>query len=438
MNQYNEANQNVKEAENKVQEALNSKEGKQVTEEVEAETEKLKNDAKLNATTTENLSAMRLQSVWLTEDDIKKLYKRWKENISKKDVVDLVTSLKDPYLSDIVWYIKKNDIEWMQKYLNGKIEDWKINKEELEKYLKDRGIRLNSWKILEDWKFGPQTLYTMKFIIEEVQEGWKEKNKEGGNEKKEDKERPDLSWIPEEMAKVIDEVRATDVNTDRLGRRWKGTPEDWSPERNLKDGAPWDNNWNVDLDSWRVSIATWGKKLNGDIDSHVPGNRCELDMKNGIIYVICDKYEYEFPVKLNGGLEMDANWYPKDTEQNRMKIKAFTRVWNLMNYIKAHYVFNWGRHGFEQKRGKNLEFNDGDFVDTDILTSDGFEKINKDYASVWMKFEKGEINELAALCNAMKYDIGWVSIDELDEGLYQEDIDRMKPYSRNFGNKKTS
>ncbi len=63
MNQYNEANQNVKEAENKVQEALNSKEGKQVTEEVEAETEKLKNDAKLNATTTENLSAMRLQSV---------------------------------------------------------------------------------------------------------------------------------------------------------------------------------------------------------------------------------------------------------------------------------------------------------------------------------------------------------------------------------------
>lgn len=422
MNWFNEANQNVKEAENKVQEALNSKEGKQATEEVEAETEKLKNDAKLNATTTENLSAMRLQSVWLTEDDIKKLYKRWKENISKKDVVDLVTSLKDPYLSDIVWYIKKNDIEWMQKYLNGKIEDWKINKEELEKYLKDRGIRLNSWKILEDWKFGPQTLYTMKFIIEEVQEGWKEKNKEGGNEKKEDKERPDLSWIPEEMAKVLDGIRATD------------TDKDWSPERNLKDGAPWDNNWNVDLDSWRVSIATWGKELNGDVNSHVPGNRCELDLKKGIIYVVCDKYEYEFPIKLNNGLEMDANWYPKDSAENRTKIKAFTKVWNLMNHIKANYVFNWGRHWFEQKRGCNLEFNDGTFQDTDILKEKGFKEINKAYATVWMEFGKHEVNELAALCNAMKYDIGWVSIDELDDGLYQEDIDRMKHYSKTFEN----
>jgi hypothetical protein len=51
-----------------------------------------------------------------------------------------------------------------------------------------------------------------------------------------------------------------------------------------------------------------------------------------------------------------------------------------------------------------------------------------------MEFGKHEVNELAALCNAMKYDIGWVSIDELDDGLYQEDIDRMKHYSKTFEN----
>ena len=400
-----------------------SPEAKKTTEETRADVEKAGKE----------VNALHLTGAAVDElkkEDIGKLFRWWKESISTDQVAEAVNSLKDKeFKGKIIEYIKSKNIKEMQKYINDKIKTGYIDKAKLSEALKSKWIRFDEDNGIDmDGRFWPQTLETLKHIAEVTENsiGWgqdkpKEEEKPWEKEKKESAERPDLSWIPNEMAKVLDGIRATDDSKDR------------SPERNLKDGAPWDSNWNIDFKSGLISIATWGKELNGEIDSHVPGNRCELDWKNGIIYVICDKYKYEMPVKVNNGLEMDEKWYPKDTAENRTKIQAFTKVLNLMNMLKANYVFNWWKYSFEHSWW-DLEYNNGTLDDTEIVSEEAFDKINNSYATVWVKFDKAEKRDMACLLNAMKYDIGKVTMDEIEDGCYDEDVQRSKHFSKKFEN----
>lgn len=367
-------------------------------------------------------------------------WRTWKgtyERITKQDVADIVNKLQEPYNSDISDFIKKRDIKGMQEYLNKKIDDWEIDKVELENYLSGKKIRFDG-HILVDWKFGPQTLYTMKFIIKkQLEQPNPDNQKPRDNEKPKDpeprepekptapetrEELPDLSWIPEEMDEVLDDV----FNTNRDDFKWDN-------ERNLQEGNPWDNWFNIDASRKRISLATWGKEINGEITSHVKGNRCELDWEKGIIYVICDQYEYEMPVKVSNWLELDQKWYPKDTVENRKKVNAFTKVWNLMNMLKANYVFNWWNYSFEHSWW-DIEYNNGVVDDTEIVSGKAFDAINNNYATVWVNFGEEERRDMACLLNAMKYDVGKLTMDEIEDGCTDADVDRSKHFSKKFAN----
>jgi hypothetical protein len=102
--------------------------------------------------------------------------------------------------------------------------------------LKKRNIPFNG-SIIEDGKFGPQTLETIKFVLKEQKETMG----------------PDLDWIPQEMSIVIGRVK--DVRRDL----------NWSPERNIGE-----DNFNVDTKRHIISITTWGTSLNSPEREHVP------------------------------------------------------------------------------------------------------------------------------------------------------------------------
>lgn len=107
----------------------------------------------------------------LVEDDIQAPLYGWngREQITKENVVKTVNELQGKYKTDVINFIKWNKIEELQKYLNEKIISWEIDKDLLEKALKQKNIPFN-WQIKLDWKLGPQTLATISFIVKEQKE----------------------------------------------------------------------------------------------------------------------------------------------------------------------------------------------------------------------------------------------------------------------------
>ena len=88
-----------------------------------------------------------------------RLYRWGRESITQQQVMDIVNGLKEPYNSEVSGYIEQNDILWLQKYLNSKIDSWEIDLPWLREALKKRKIWLeNDRHIKEDDKFWPQTL----------------------------------------------------------------------------------------------------------------------------------------------------------------------------------------------------------------------------------------------------------------------------------------
>jgi len=121
--------------------------------------------------------------------------------ITKQEVMDTVNNLKEPYHTDISRFIRNKDILWLQKYLNEKIKEWKIDAKKLEEALKAKWIRFD-WAILEDWKFWPQTLEAIKFILEQQEE-----------EKKDEKKPEDKKEEPEQVEPTEEEKKnITNIN----------------------------------------------------------------------------------------------------------------------------------------------------------------------------------------------------------------------------------
>ena len=117
-----------------------------------------------------------------------------KATIDKQEVKNVLNELKDPYKSEIRDFINKVDVEWLQKYLNGLIDNWKVDKIKLWEELTALEIWLdNGWHILEDWKFWPQTLWVIK-VLNQTSEGEKKKDDEEEYEKKEEKKEK-IEWV---------------------------------------------------------------------------------------------------------------------------------------------------------------------------------------------------------------------------------------------------
>ncbi len=100
--------------------------------------------------------------------DNTKLYGWGKEKLTKKQVMQLVGWIPSPYGREFVKRIENGDIKWLQKFLNGIVDKlglWRNAK--FKATLKSKGMWLKDGKhILEDWKLGPQTMETLKFLAE--------------------------------------------------------------------------------------------------------------------------------------------------------------------------------------------------------------------------------------------------------------------------------
>lgn len=403
---------------------------KQQTNRVEGADAKNFEEAKAKAKATvdalwENVhlteATMAALNAFLKESDIWKIDKRRNKDwsyveVTKNDVLNIVNKLKEPYKGDIFDFIKSNDIEWMQEYLNQKIDEWRIDKDKLAEFLKEKKIRFDG-HIEVDWKFGPQTLYTMKFIIKKQKEDKNDKGDEEDKEYKEDKEDLNQDWIEKEMWDALDELRN--------GKNGK----DWHSERN--DG---DNKSAIDVDKSKkiASLTTWTREVGGSTENKLPNNKCELDLTNGKYYVYCGGEKYEMPLTTQP-LDLDENWYPTHTPDNVLRVRAFTRIWNLMNMLKVHYVVNWGGYSFEESEWE-LEYNNGTFNDTEIVSKKAFEDLNQTFHNVWIKFDKAAIRDMACLLNAMKLDAEKLTEDELNDGCTDADVAYSKQLSHKHNN----
>jgi len=442
-------------------------------EEFNAKAKSTRDAFKENVQTVAALNALIKSDVWKID---KRRNKDWTSvEVTKDDVINVVNNLWEPYHTEISNFIKQKDIEWMQRYLNEKIRGWDIDKAELENFLKSKRISFNG-EILEDWKFGPQTLYTMKFIIKKQKEDKKDKDngkdkddsnhnhndnkddnhndvrtwdnnniiiinppsdredkkdkedKEDKEDKKDKKEKnkeekeklPNLDWIKKEMGNMID------------GLRNGKTDKNWYEERH---DANWRDMFSINTKDKIISLTTRGTKIEGWVESRVDNNRCELDWKTWKIYVFCWNYKYEMPQKTQK-LVLDEQWNPVENAENKQKIRAFTEVWNLMNMLKANYIFNWWDYSFEES-GWDIEYNNGEisnlrFQDTEIVSSEAFDRINSKYFGTWIRFDKTERKEMACLLNAMKLDQQKLTLDELEDGCTDDDVELSKKLSHTY------
>ena len=100
--------------------------------------------------------------------DDTKLYGWGKEKLTKEQVMELVGWIPHPYWKEFVKRIENGDIKWLQQFLNGIVDKlglWRNAK--FKATLKSKGMWLKDDKhILEDWKLGPQTMETLKFLAE--------------------------------------------------------------------------------------------------------------------------------------------------------------------------------------------------------------------------------------------------------------------------------
>lgn len=378
-----------------------------------------------------------VQSVAPSEVDGLRLYKWGRESITKAQVLEIVNGLKEPYNTEVSDFIKQNNIKWLQKYLNSKIDSWEIDLAGLRDALTRKGIWLEGGNhIREDNKFWPQTLETIRFFAKEqpinpdpTPEPDPKPDPENPDEDVE--KEPNLDWIIEEMNDAIQGVRDTDKTKNR------------SPERN---GKGFDN-FDVDKKRKRIIIKTWGTALNDGEKKAVPDNRCEMDWTTGEIYVTCKNNTYKLPVHL-GAFEVDKNGYPVQKRgNNNMMVRAFTEVWNLMNMLKAHAVFNW-KWAIEYQTfwsdfggwAKWIHLNNGFgwwFTDTRLVSEETLNQLSTRYSNLWLKFDKQTKIQTASLLTAMKLDlwkIKWnpdierVGLDPLDD----EHKRWVKHYSKTY------
>ena len=361
-----------------------------------------------------------IASFWWENDIDTPLYGwNWREKITKKDVLDVVNALKEPFNTEITNFIKKNDIEGLQKYLNQKIKDWKIDVDKLKEALEAKRIRFDG-SILEDWKFGPQTLETIKFILQQQEE--KPEKPDKPDDKEKEKKWPDLDWIPQEMSAVMKDIKDTNIY------------KNWSPERNIGE-----DNFNVDVDKHIISITTWGTSLNSPERAHVPGNRCEINWDTWAITVICNNRKYEMPIHVEGFKLTD--WVPDGNDiNNRERVRAFATIGNLMNQLKAHAVFNGS--GAIEEASWTLEMNDSalGLQDTDLVSIRTFNQINNKYSHLWVKFDRETKVQTASLLTAMKLDlwkIGWTPDIESGTWMRKDPLDDehkkwVKHYSQTY------
>lgn len=367
-----------------------------------------------------------------------RLYRWGRESITQQEVMDIVNGLEEPYNSEVSQYIEKNDIKWLQKYLNSKIDSWEIDLAGLKDALTARWIRLRGNHILEDGKFWPQTLETIRFFAQE------QGPEPGPDPIEPDPEKPDdsveketnLDWIKEEMSDAMQDIK----------NKWKWNR---SPERNS-----YNDNFEIDKARNRVILRTWWVSLRSSAKEHISDNRCEIDWKTWDMYVICKGNEYKMPLHF-GKFTLDSKWYPNgDNINNREKVRAFTEVWNLMNMLKAHAVFNWkwaieyqdssfvGRAMYLPFVGVDgIHLNDGVIwwaSDTLLVNESTLKNLADKYSHLWLKFDKETKIQIASLLTAMKLDlwkIRWnpdierrVGIDPLDD----EHKRWVKHYSKTY------
>ena len=113
----------------------------------------------------------------LNVDDVH-LYRWWGERLEKNWVLEVIKSLKEPYKTEVNWFVKGKDILGLQRYLNAKIDSWAIDKTKIEAALSAKRIWLRGGHLLEDWKFWPQTLETIRVLAELPEESRSQWNSE--------------------------------------------------------------------------------------------------------------------------------------------------------------------------------------------------------------------------------------------------------------------
>lgn len=432
-----------------------------------------------------DLSRMAVANVSRAHVDRLKLYKWGNESITKQEVLNIVNGLPEPYNSEVSRYIERNNIRWLQEYLNDKIDSWEIDLDGLTRALNVRNIPFTDGHILEDDKFWPQTLETIRFLIRQLnwepeEPGYSEinvrveiklpaqgdvrpedlvelpqwataefedgrgidKEKAGKQEvvvlvrvwgkvervtvvvvvdvesqtarvekKREDKEdknpdkpdrlsdqvekEPNLDWIKEEMSAAMHDIKDKNPKKNR------------SPERNS-----YDKNFDIDMARNRVILKTWWISLRSSAKEPIDDNRCEIDWKTWDMYVVRGEDEYKMPLHF-GRFALDKGYPTGDNDNNRQKIRAFTEVWNLMNMMKAHAVFNgkWAIEyqvivGMPWQSGINL--NDGLLwgeYDTLLVSEWELNRLSNAYSHLWLKFDKATKIQIASLLTAMKLDL---------------------------------
>jgi hypothetical protein len=156
---------------------------------------------------------------------------------------------------------------------------------------------------------------------------------------------------------------------------------------------------------------------------------------------VCNNRKYKMPIHL-GGFKL-KNWYPDGNDNaNREKVRAYATIWNLMNNLKAHAVYNW--NGAIEEARWTLELNDSvlGLKDTDIVSKAKFDQITTDFSHLWVKFDKETRVQTASLLTAMKLDlwkIKWTpdieSGNRRENPLDDEHIKWVKHYSQTYWKK---
>ena len=342
-------------------------------------------------------------------------------------------------LGNWVW----NPVDWWngwKKPVNWELGNWVWNPVEWWK----------GWRKLGNWELGnwiwnpvdwwnewkrPGNWWMEVWIWNPVDWGWKRKKKkakewkdsyilmpwEGKKPRREviwrledpEKIRNWIDWIIQEMA---DEISAI-VNTD--------SSKHWSEERLYLNTT----NFEVDVKYKTVKIKTRWTTLNSPEKEANYNNRCEFNWATWEITAYVWVRKYILPMRLKA-LTLDANWLPDGRNmQNRQVIEAFTRVGNLMNFLKAHWVFTqpWSL----EEESWWIEVNNW-FIwiwDTQLVSKSALDSIQWNYKQVWVDFNPVE---LAWMLTAMKLDLwnlNWNrDIENASDKLDEEHLRYVKKY----------
>lgn len=150
------------------------------------------------------------------------LYSWWGKKLEKSGVLDVIKSLKGPYKTEVNWFVKGNDILGLQRYLNAKIDSGSIDKIKLESALSAKNIWLRGGHLLEDGKFWPQTMETIK-VLAELPEGGAE---EQGRQEAIAEENKDVEWLQAKRRNFERKNRNVyKVSTDKVPDSWTWTDE---------------------------------------------------------------------------------------------------------------------------------------------------------------------------------------------------------------------